>query len=61
MEHHGHGNVYGTILTVVFLFISKFTVSDLAAWAAVLAGFTTAGYNIWRFIRERNNKKNKKE
>lgn len=62
MEHHGpgYGNVYGTIASIILLFISKFTLSDLAAVAAACAGFTTAGYNIWKYFRERKNKNNEK-
>lgn len=57
MEQHGHGNIYATIFTVIMLFIAKFTLSDLAAAAAIFAGFTTGGLNLWRWNRERKNKK----
>jgi hypothetical protein len=57
MEQHGHGNVYGTIFTVVMLFIAKFTLSDWAAAAAVFAGVTTGALNVWRWNRERKKPK----
>lgn len=56
MEHNaGHGNVYMTILTIVLLYISKVTLSDVAAMSAIFAGVTTGGYNIYKFYKEKNN------
>lgn len=60
MQHeHGYGGVYGTILSVILFFVAHFTLSDLAAVFAILAGASTAAYNIYRFITEYNkNKRN---
>jgi hypothetical protein len=55
MEQTNHGNIYGTILTVILTFISHFTLSDGAAIAAIFAGGTTGGYNIYKFIKDKNN------
>lgn len=57
MEQHGHGDVFGTILTVILLFIARFTLSDIAAFFAILAGATTAFYNVWRFYNEYKKRK----
>lgn len=54
---HGHGNVYGTIVSIVLVFIAKFTLSDGAAIAAIFAGLTTGGYNLYRFYTDRKKQK----
>ena len=56
MHENGYGNVYGTILTVVFAFISRFELTDWAAIAAIFAGTTTGIYNIYKFWKDRKNK-----
>jgi hypothetical protein len=56
-QNTGMGNVYGTIATVIFAFISHFTLSDAAAIAAIFAGLTTGGYNVYKFIKDRKNEK----
>ena len=63
MDHnsHGLGGVYGTLLTVVLLFISRFALADWAAAAAIFAGFTTGAWNVYRFIKDRKNSKLKKD
>jgi O-antigen/teichoic acid export membrane protein len=55
MNETTYANVYGTIFTVILTFISHFTLSDGAALAAIFAGVTTGGYNIYKFIKDRNN------
>ena len=55
MEQGGHGNIYGTILTVILTFISHFTLSDGAAIAAIFAGITTGAYNIYKFYKDKTN------
>jgi hypothetical protein len=55
MHDTGIGNVYMTIVTTVLFFIARFALSDLAAIAAIFAGVTTGGYNIYRFIKDRKN------
>jgi hypothetical protein len=54
MEHNtgNYGSVYGTIATVILYAISHFGLSDLAAAAAIFAGFTTGAYNIYKFIKD---------
>lgn len=52
----GTGNVLMTAGTIFLTFISQFKISDLAAWAAVFAGLTTAGLNIYKFIQMRKRK-----
>jgi hypothetical protein len=56
MHDAGIGNVYMTIVTTVLFFIARFALSDLAAIAAIFAGATTGGYNIYRFIKDRKKK-----
>jgi hypothetical protein len=57
MNHEtGLGNVYMTIATTILFFISRFALSDWAAIAAIFAGATTGGYNIYRFYKDRKNK-----
>ena len=51
-----YGSVYGTIATVFLYAISRFGLSDLAAFAAIFAGLTTGAYNIYRFVKDRKNK-----
>lgn len=56
MNHDtGLGNVYMTIATTILFFISRFALSDFAAIAAIFAGVTTGGYNIYKFLKERRN------
>jgi hypothetical protein len=46
MQHeNGYGGVYGTILSVILFFVAHFTLSDLAAVFAILAGASTAAYS----------------
>jgi hypothetical protein len=56
MHDTGISNVYMTIVTTVLFFIARFALSDIAAIAAIFAGVTTGGYNIYRFIKDRKNK-----
>jgi hypothetical protein len=58
MNHeNGHGDLYGTILSIVLFFIAHFTLSDVAAFFAILAGASSAAYNIWRFYTEYKKRK----
>lgn len=56
MHDTGIGNVYMTIVTTILFFIARFALSDFAAIAAIFAGVTTGGYNIYRFFKDRKNK-----
>jgi hypothetical protein len=56
MHDTGIGNVYMTIVTTILFFIARFALSDLAAVAAIFAGVTTGGYNIYKFVKDRKNK-----
>jgi hypothetical protein len=58
MDQQGgnYGSVYGTIATVFLYAVSKFGLSDLAAFAAIFAGVTTGAYNIYKFYNDRKNK-----
>jgi hypothetical protein len=53
MEHPGHGNIYLTTLTIILLWFAHFTLSDLAAIFACLAGLSTVLYNWWRYKRDK--------
>jgi len=55
MEHNNHGPVFGTIASIILFFISHFTLSDGAALAAIFAGATTGGYNIYKFYKDNKN------
>jgi hypothetical protein len=57
MEQQHYGNVYGSIATIVLFFISHFTLSDGAALAAIFAGVTTGGYNLYKFYKDRKNQR----
>lgn len=54
--HDGISNVYMTIATTILFFIARFALSDMAAIAAIFAGVTTGGYNIYRFFKDRKTK-----
>lgn len=56
MHENSYGNVYGTIATVIFAFMSRFDLADWAAVAAIFAGGTTGLYNIYKFWKDRKNK-----
>lgn len=56
MHEPGNGNVYMTIVTTILFFIARFALSDLAAIAAIFAGLTTGGYNIYKFVKDRKSK-----
>jgi hypothetical protein len=56
MHDTGIGNVYMTIVTTILFFIARFALSDLAAIAAIFAGLTTGGYNIYKFVKDRKSK-----
>lgn len=56
MHDTGNSNVYMTIITTVLFFIARFALSDVAAFAAIFAGLTTGGYNIYKFVKDRKNK-----
>jgi hypothetical protein len=56
MHENSYGNVYGTIATVIFAFMSRFHLADWAAAAAIFAGSTTGLYNIYRFYKDNKNK-----
>lgn len=56
MHDTGIGNVYMTIVTTILFFIARFTLSDMAALAAIFAGVTTGTYNIYRYWKDRKNK-----
>jgi hypothetical protein len=53
----GTNNILATCASFILLFIAKFSVSDWAAIAAILAALTTAGLNIAKYIDMK--KKNK--
>lgn len=58
MQENSYGNIYGTILTIIFAFVSRFQLADWAAVAAIFAGGTTGLYNIYKFIKDRKTKNN---
>jgi hypothetical protein len=58
VHYQGHDSLYLTIMTVFLYFISKFTLSDVAAMATVLAAVSTAVLNVFRFLKERKERKN---
>lgn len=56
-EWAGTNNILATCLSFILFFIAHFTLSDLAAIAAIIAALTTAGLNIAKYIDLRKNKK----
>lgn len=52
----GTGNVLCTTLSFILLFISQLSLSDFAAIAAIIAALTTAGLNVYKFIKLKNKK-----
>jgi hypothetical protein len=59
--HAGGGvaNTVGTIATLGFYLLSKFSLSDMAACVAILTGLTTIGLNVQKFFQSKT-KKNKR-
>jgi hypothetical protein len=53
----GHGSTYMTILTTMLYVVSKWTLSDGAAIAAIMAGATTAWLNIYRWRSDKRKEK----
>lgn len=49
----GHGSTYMTILTTILYVICKWTFSDIAAIATIIAAATTAWLNIYRWRSDR--------
>lgn len=58
MDHStGHGSVYMTLLTVLLYFSARFTITDWAGIATILAALSTVGLNVYKFIKEKEKKK----
>ena len=55
----GTPNTLMTCFTIVLTFIAKFTLSDWAAAAAIIAALSTALLNIAKWQEMRKNNKNK--
>lgn len=52
----GTNNVLATCASVILFFIAHFTLSDVAAIAAILAAGTTAWLNIAKYIEMKKSK-----
>jgi hypothetical protein len=52
----GTNNTLMTCFTIILTFIAKFSLSDWAAAAAILAALTTAGLNVAKWIDMRKDK-----
>ena len=50
----GMESVAMTTITIVLCFISRFTITDWAGIATVIAALSTAGLNVYKFIKEKN-------
>lgn len=62
--HHtsdGLGGIIGMIVTIVFAFIARFTLSDWSAVSTMIAAAATAAYYITKTVHliKNNRKKNK--
>ena len=53
----GTNNVLATCASFIFLFIAKFSLSDWAAIAAILAALTTAALNIVKYFEMKRKSK----
>lgn len=53
----GTPNILSASMTLVLLYINKVTLSDAAAIAAILAGVTTGGLNIAKYIQMKKREK----
>lgn len=53
---NGHGNIYLTLLTVLLYFTTRFTITEWAGIATILAAMSTVGLNVYKFWKEKNNK-----
>jgi hypothetical protein len=52
----GTNNVLATCASFILLFIAKFSLSDLAAVAAIVAALTTAALNVAKYIEMKKSK-----
>lgn len=52
----GTNNILATCASFIFLFIAKFSLSDWAAIAAILAALTTAALNVAKYIQMKKDK-----
>jgi hypothetical protein len=52
----GTNNVLATCVSFIFLFIAKFSLSDAAAVAAIIAAGTTAWLNVAKYIQMKKDK-----
>lgn len=50
-NYDSNGGVFMTILTVLLYFFTRFTVTEWAGIATILAALTTAVLNVYRFIQ----------
>ena len=58
--HHtsdGLGGIFGMIVTIVFAFIARFTLSDWSAIFAIIAAAATAAYYITKTVHLIKNRK----
>lgn len=55
----GTPNILSASLTMILLFINKVTLSDAAAFAAIVAGLTTGALNVVKYFQMK--KREKKE
>lgn len=51
----GNG-VYMTTITVILYFITRFTITEWAGIATILAAGSTFGLNLYRFLKDKKNK-----
>lgn len=52
----GNGNVYMMILTILLYFTARFTITEWAGIATILAALSTFGLNIYKFWKDKNRK-----
>lgn len=55
-QGNGHGSVFMTLVTVLLYFHARFTITDWAGVATILAALSTVGLNIYKFFKDRKNK-----
>lgn len=59
-QANGHGSVYMTLLTVLLYFNARFSITDWAGIATILAALSTVGLNVYKYFKEKRNGNNPK-
>lgn len=56
VDNNSHGNTILTMLTVILYFIARFTITEWAGIATILAALSTAALNVYKFFNYKKKK-----